>query len=205
MKLTIPAILLYVCITPAFSQKLEQENERLLRFGIIGGTNISSVNGNSFKKEYNFNYQLGAFVLINPLTKIGFQPELHFAQQSATYSNDITDIYDDFSLGGNQIKAELNVLKFAGLVNFDIGPSQRVKLQLGPQYAIVTNETTGLQGAVKDIFKKGDFSAIGGIWLQLPAIFVGTRYTHGFTNLNNIDNRDTWKGRSFQIITGITF
>jgi hypothetical protein len=187
------------------AQKMEQDEERKFRLGVIGGLNMNSVDGRSFKNEYNFNYQLGGFILINPLTKIGFQPEVHFAQQSVTYSNDLTDIYDDLALGGDQAKAKLNTLKFTGLVNFDIGPSQRVKLQLGPQYAIVMNETTGVQGAAKDIFKKGDFSAVGGIWLQLPVIFIGARYAHGFTNLNDIDNRDTWKSRSFQLIAGITF
>jgi Outer membrane protein beta-barrel domain len=187
------------------AQKMEQDKERFFRLGIIGGINLNSVDGRSFKSEYNFNYQLGGFILINPLTKIGFQPEVHFAQQTATYSKDLTEIYDDLSLGGDQAAAKLNTLKFAGLVNFDIGPSQRVKLQLGPQYSIVINETTGVQGAAKDLFKKGDFSAVGGIWLQLPVVFIGARYTHGFTNLNDIDNRDTWKSRSFQVIAGITF
>jgi Outer membrane protein beta-barrel domain len=195
----------FLSITNINAQKMEQDHERKFRLGIIGGLNLNSVNGRSFKNEYNFNYQLGGFILINPLTKIGLQPEIHFAQQKATYSNDLTEIYDDLALGGDQAKAKLSTLKFAGLVNFDIGPSQRVKLQLGPQYAIVINETTGVQGAAKDIFKKGDFSAVAGIWLQLPVVFIGARYAHGFTNLNDIDNRDTWQSRSFQLITGITF
>ena len=198
-------IFFLVSFFQAQSQKLEQDKESFFRFGIIGAVNLNSVNGRSFKNEYNFNYQLGGFLLFNPLTKIGFQPEVHFAQQTATYSTDLTEIYDDLVLGGDQPKAKLNVLKVAGLVNFDIGPSQRVKLQLGPQYAIVINETTGLSGATKDIFKKGDFSGVAGIWLQLPVVFIGARYAHGFSNLNDIDNRDTWQSRSFQLITGITF
>jgi Outer membrane protein beta-barrel domain len=195
----------FFAITHVSAQKMEQDKERFFRFGVIGGMNLNSVDGRSFKSEYNFNYQLGGFILINPLTKIGFQPEVHFAQQSATYSKDLTEIYDDLSFGGDQAKAKLNTLKFTGLVNFDIGPSQRVKLQLGPQYAIVMNESTGVQEAAKDIFKKGDFSAVGGIWLQLPVVFIGARYAHGFSNLNDIDNRDTWKSRSFQVIAGVTF
>lgn len=204
MKLLLTLATFFI-ITGVNAQKMEQDDERKLRFGIIGGINLNSVDGRSFKNEYNFNYQLGGFVLINPLTKIGFQPEVHFAQQSATYSNDLTEIYDDLSFGGDQAKAKLNILKFTGLVNFDIGPSQRVKLQLGPQYAIIINEATGVRGASKDIFKKGDFAAVGGIWLQLPVVFIGARYAHGFSNLNDIDNRDTWNSRSFQVIAGITF
>lgn len=205
MKYILSLIIASVSLLQLNAQKLEQDKESFFRFGIIGAVNLNSVNGRSFQNEYNFNYQLGGFLLFNPLTKIGFQPEVHFAQQTATYSTDLTEIYDDFAFGGDQAKAKLNLLKVAGLVNFDIGPSQRVKLQLGPQYAIVINESTGLQGASKDIFKKGDFSGVAGIWLQLPAVFIGARYAHGFTNLNDIDNRDTWKSRTFQLIAGITF
>lgn len=205
MKYTFTVLLTLTYLLQVQAQKLEQDKEGFLRFGIIGGVNLNSVNGKSFKNEYNFNYQLGGFILINPFTKIGFQPEVHFAQQTATYSTDLTEIYDDLVLGGDQPKAKLNVLKVAGLVNFDIGPSQRVKLQLGPQYALVINESTSLSGATKDIFKKGDFSGVAGIWLQLPVVFIGARYAHGFTNLNDIDNRDTWQSRSFQLIAGITF
>lgn len=205
MKYFLTLVLFFTCIFQLRAQKMEQDKEGFFRFGIIGGVNLNSVNGRSFKNEYNFNYQLGGFLLFNPLTKIGFQPEVHFTQQSATYSTDLTEIYDDLALGGDQAKAKLNVLKVAGLVNFDIGPSQRVKLQLGPQYAIILDETTGLAGATKDIFKKGDFSGVAGIWLQLPVVFIGARYAHGFSNLNDIDNQDTWQSRSFQLIAGITF
>jgi hypothetical protein len=187
------------------AQKMEQDHERFFRAGLIGGLNINSLNGRSFSNEYNFNYQLGGFLLFNPLTKIGFQPEVHFAQNTATYSNDQTDIYDNLFGGGDQANVKYNVLKVNGLVNIDVGPSQRVKLQLGPQYGIVVQQSTGVQGAARDVFKKGDFSALGGLWLQLPFVFIGGRYEHGFTNLNDIDNRDTWRSRSFQIIAGITF
>lgn len=187
------------------AQKMEQDHERFFRAGLIAGLNINSLDGQSFGNDYKFNYQLGGFLLFNPFTKIGFQPEVHFAQNSATYSNDQTDIYDNLFGGGDQANVKYNVLKVNGLVNIDVGPSQRVKLQLGPQYGIVVSENTGVQGAARDVFKKGDFAAVGGIWLQLPFVFIGGRYQHGFTNLNNIDNRDTWRSRSFQIIAGVTF
>jgi Outer membrane protein beta-barrel domain len=205
MKYFIAIIIFSVSLLQLHAQKMEQDHERFFRAGLIAGLNINSLDGKSFSKEYNFNYQLGGFLLFNPLTKIGFQPEVHFAQNSATYSNDQTDIYDNLFGGGDQSNVKYNVLKVNGLVNIDIGPSQRVKLQLGPQYGIVIQQSTGVQTAARDVFKKGDFSALGGLWLQLPFVFIGGRYEHGFTNLNNIDNRDTWRSRSFQIIAGVTF
>lgn len=193
-----------VIVLQLSAQKMEQDYERKFRAGLIGGININSLDGKSFTKDFSFNYQLGAFLLFNPFTKIGFQPEVHFAQNSATYTNDQTAIYDDLFLGGPQPNVKYNVLKVTGLVNLDVGPSQRVKLQLGPQLGVVMSQS-GFQQTVKDVFKKGEFSAVGGLWLQLPFFFIGGRYEHGFTNLNSIDNRDTWRSRAFQIIAGVTF
>jgi hypothetical protein len=186
------------------AQKMEQDYERKFRAGLIGAININSLDGKTFTKDFSYNYQLGMFLLFNPTTKIGFQPEIHFAQNSATYTNDQTDIYEDLFLGGDQPNVKYSVLKVAGLVNLDVGPSQRIKLQLGPQLGVVINQS-GFQQTVKDVFKKGEFSAIGGLWLQLPFFFIGGRYEHGFTNLNGIDNRDNWRSRAFQIIAGVTF
>ncbi len=186
------------------AQKMEQDYERKFRAGLIGGININSLDGKTFTKDFSYNYQLGGFLLFNPSTKIGIQPEIHFAQNSATYTNDETDIYDDLFLGGDQPNVKYNVLKVTGLVNLDVGPSQRVKLQLGPQLGVVMSQS-GFQQTIKEVFKKGEFSAVGGIWLQLPFFFIGGRYEHGFTNLNGIDNRDNWRSRAFQIIAGVTF
>ncbi len=186
-------------------EKMEQDHERFFRFGAIAAANINSIDGKSFSKEYRFNYQLGAFLLFNPTKRIGIQPEVHFAQSSSTYSDDAGQIYDDLRSGNNQVKARMDMIKVIGLVNIDIGPSQRVKWQVGPQLSMVINQNTGIQGNSNEIFKKGDFSGVTGIWFQLPFVFIGARYEHGFTNLNDIDNRDTWRSRAFQVMTGFTF
>ncbi len=186
-------------------KKTEQDHERFFRLGAIAAANINSIDGKSFTKDYRFNYQLGAFILINPITRIGIQPEVHFAQSTSTYSDDAGQIYDDLRSGNNQVKAKMDVIKLIGLVNVDIGSSQRVKWQVGPQWSMIINQNTGIEGNANEIFKKGDFSGVTGIWIQLPFVFIGARYEHGFTNLNNIDNRDTWRSRAFQVMAGVTF
>ena len=93
-------------------------------------------------------------------------------------------------------KAKLDYLKFAGLLNIDIGPSQRVKLQLGPQWGMLLSEAVDSVKTPKDIFKKGEFSVVGGLMLQLPLIHIGARYEVGMTNLNDIDAQDKWKNQA---------
>src|SRR5688572_13726246 len=175
-KLIISVLFLASCIQ-AITQEIEpSERESRLRFGVKAGLNLNKIDGKSFKDEFSYNFQLGVFTQINLTRKLGIQPELNFAQTTAEQSDDITVIYDDIFLGGNQVKAKLNYLKLAGLLNIDIGPSQRVKLQLGPQWGVLLNEKVDSVKTSQDIFKNGEFSVLGGIMLQLPAVHFGTRY-----------------------------
>ncbi|HEX6845828.1 MAG TPA: porin family protein [Chitinophagaceae bacterium] len=203
-KLILPLLLSVLCLS-AYSQKNDPaEKESLFRWGFKGGLNLNKINGQSFSNEFQYNYQLGAFMQINFSRKLGIQPELNFSQTSAEQSDDITDIYDDIFLGGDQKKAKLDYLKLAGLLNIDIGPSQRVKLQLGPQWGMLLDEAVDSLKAPQDVFKKSEFSVLGGIMIQLPLIHLGTRYELGLTNINDIDAQDKWKSQAWQFFVGIT-
>ena len=207
MKTLIFLLLLSALCLNAYSQKKKDpsEKESLFRFGFKGGVNLNKIEGQSFKDEFNYNYALGGFVQINLTRKLGLQPEINFVQTTAETSDDITDIYDDLFVGSSQRKAKLDYLKFAGLLNIDLGPSQKVKLQLGPQWGILLNEAVDSLKSPQDVFKKGEFSVLGGIMLQLPLIHIGTRYEIGLTDINGIDNRDQWKRQAWQFFVGITF
>jgi len=206
MKTLILSLLLSAFCLNAYSQKKKDpsEKESLFRWGFKGGLNLNKIEGESFKNDFNYNYFLGGFMQINITRKFGIQPELNFVQTSAEQSDDITDIYDDLFLGGPQKKAKLDYLKLAGLLNIDLGPSQRVKLQVGPQWGILLNEAVDSLKSPQDIFKKGEFSVLGGIMLQLPLIHIGTRYEIGLTNINGIDDQDQWKSQAWQFFVGIT-
>jgi len=204
-NLILPLLLSVLCLN-AYSQKKKDpsEKESLFRWGFKGGLNLNKIKGESFKNEFQYNYQLGGFMQINFARKFGLQPELNFSQTTAEQSDDITDIYDDIFLGGEQKKAKLDYLKLAGLLNIDIGPSQRVKLQLGPQWGLLLSEAVDSLKTPQDVFKKGEFSVLGGIMLQLPLIHIGTRYEIGLTNINGLDNQDQWKSQAWQFFVGIT-
>jgi len=204
-NLILPLLLSALCLN-AYSQKKKDpaEKESLFRWGFKGGLNLNKIKGESFKNEFQYNYQLGAFMQINFARKFGLQPELNFSQTTAEQSDDITDIYDDIFLGGEQKKAKLDYLKLAGLLNIDIGPSQRVKLQLGPQWGMLLSEAVDSLKTPQDVFKKSEFSVLGGIMLQLPLIHIGTRYEIGLTDINGIDNKDQWKSQAWQFFVGIT-
>src|SRR6187455_2816654 len=190
-NLILPLLLAAFCLN-AYSQKKKDpaEKESLFRWGFKGGLNLNKIEGQSFNNEFSYNYALGGFTQINFSRKLGIQPEINFVQTSAEQSDDITDIYDDLFLGGDQKKAKLDYLKFAGLLNIDIGPSQRVKLQLGPQWGFLLDEAVDSLKSPQDVFKKGEFSVLGGIMLYFSQAQDGIRYEIGLTNVNGIDNQD---------------
>ncbi len=206
MKILILPLLLSAFCLNAYSQKKKDPSdiESFFRLGFKGGLNLNKIEGKSFKDEFNYNYALGGFVQLNITRKLGLQPEINFVQTTAEQTNDITEVYDDLFFGGDQKKAKLNYLKFAGLLNIDIGPSQRVKLQLGPQWGRLLNETADSLNSSQDVFKKNEFSALGGIMLQLPLFHIGTRYEIGLTDVNGTDNNDKWRSQAWQFFVGIT-
>jgi len=193
----------------AFSQKRKfdpnADHENFFRIGAKAGVNINKINGESYKSGFNYNYLLGVFMQLNFSKTFGLQPEVNFVQSSSEFSNDGTIIYDDLFLDGSQKKAKLDYLKVPLLLNINVGPSKRVKLQLGPQYGNVLKQTVDSLKNNGNIFKTADWSAVGGLWLQIPFINLGARYEIGLTNLNDIDNQQKWKSQAFTIFAGFTF
>jgi hypothetical protein len=196
------------CSIYGFSQKKFDPNadrENFFRIGAKAGVNINKITGQSYKEGFNYNYLLGGFMQFNFSKTFGLQPEINFVQSSSEFSDDASDVYEDLFKIGSQRKAKLNYLKVPLLLNINVGPSKRVKLQLGPQIGGLLNQSFDSLKENRDIFKKGDWSAVGGLWIQLPFVNIGGRYEIGLTNLNDIDNSEKWKSQAFTIFAGFTF
>jgi len=207
MKKYLLVLLMFLSLN-AFSQKKfdpNSDHENFFRIGAKAGVNINKITGESYKSGFNYNYLLGGFMQFNFSKTFGFQPEINFVQSSSEFSDDASDVYDDLFREGSQRHAKLNYLKVPLLLNINVGPSKRVKLQLGPQVGGLLNQTIDSLKTNRDIFKKGDWSAVGGLWIQLPFVNIGGRYEIGLTNLNDIDNNEKWKSQAFTIFAGITF
>jgi len=202
-------VLLLVTSLAAFSQRNKKndfEKENFFRVGFNAGININRILGKSFTDEFSFDYGLRGLMQFNFSRKFGLQPEVGFVQSSSTQSNDFSDIYDDIALGGDQIKkAKLDYLKIGSMLNCNLGVTQRIKLQFGPQWGMLLQEKVDSLKTSQSIFKNGDFSLAAGIMFQLSFVHFGGRFEQGLTNVNDIDNRDKWTSQAFQIFAGITF
>ena len=201
-------IVLSLLISPAcFSQKKfdpDKEHENFFRGGAKGGLNINKLKGQSYKSVFSYNFQAGVFLQFNFSAIFGVQPEVNFVQASAEPSNDANDIYDDLFFGGSQSRITLNYLEVPVFLNVNVGPSKRVKLQVGPSFGgLIKQKADSLKPNI-ELYKKNEWSIIGGLWLQLPVINIGARYKLGLTNINNIDHRETWKNQAIQLFIGFT-
>lgn len=206
MKKALFVLHLFVSVSSMAQKKsLDMDHENFFRFGGKAGVNISKINGVSFSKAFRYNFQVGGFIQINFSDRFGVQPEVNFVQSSAETTSDGTIIYDDVLGGGSQVKASLNALEVPVLLNINLGPSKRVKLQVGPAFSGLISEKINSVNSADRIYKKSEWSAIGGIWFQLPLVNLGMRFKQGLTNINGIDNREVWKNQSFQIFAGLTF
>lgn len=166
--------------------------------GIKGGANLLKIDDKSFKDEFKFGYNLGAFAEINFNKKIGIQPELLWAQSTYRTATDIQQIIPESK---SDVDVKLNYLQIPILLNYR--PVKILSLQAGPQFGILINEDNTLLQNGKDAFKKGDFSMLAGAQLNLGPLKAGARYAIGLNDINDISNNSEWKSRGWQLYVGL--
>jgi Outer membrane protein beta-barrel domain len=205
MQKLLPLFLLFIS-TATFAQrnKVDGERENFFRFGAKGGVNVNKIDGQSYKDGFKYNFQAGVFMQFNFSSRFGLQPEVNFVQSSSELSNDANDIYYDLFYNGSQRKSKLNYLEVPVLLNINVGQSKRVKLQVGPSYGGLLKQTTDSLKNNGNLYKNAEWAAIGGLFIQLPFVNLGARYKMGLTDINAIDNRQSWKSQSIQVFVGFT-
>jgi hypothetical protein len=169
--------------------------------GFKAGTNITKVDGQSFKNQFRYGYHIGAFAEIGMGEKLMLQPEVLFNQVSSTLDSNYKNIYSDVFFS-DQSKVRLGYLSIPILLDYKL-IGNFLMLQAGPQFGILINKNKDLVKNGVDAFSHGDFSMVGGVQLKLSSIRVGARYVVGLSNINDIDNRDKWKNQGLQVSLGL--
>jgi hypothetical protein len=203
------SLLILLCIaTDAFAQrnKLNEGNESFFRLGAKAIANVNKIQGVAYKNGFNFNFGLGAFAQINFTRKIGLQPEVNFMQATAEFADDPNAIYDDIFRDGSKKFSKLSLIEIPVLINVNIGPTKKVKLQVGPYFdGILKQGTDSLKTNYESIYKKANFGALSGLFVQLPLVHFGARYKINLSNMNAVDSREKWHSQAIQVFMGITF
>ena len=169
------------------------------QFGIKGGVDIHKIDGQSFDEQFAYGYQAGLFATVPLSNRFGIQPEVIFSQVNIDTSNDISSPYDFNNLD----KVKLKYFKIPLLLNYN--PNKFVSLQVGPQFGILLDDESTLLENGKSAFKKGDFSMLAGLQLNISSIKIYGRYGIGLNNINDIDNKEKWKNQNIQLGVGFKF
>lgn len=195
-KIILLPVIVFMAITThnAYSQSF--------KFGIKGGADIKKLTGKSFDDNFSYGYHLGGFIELGLTDKFGIQPEVYFSQVNIDTSSNFSDIYTVNSF--KKISSvQLKYISIPILLSFK--PNKFISLQGGPQFGILMdNGNTVLQNG-KDAFKKGDFSMLAGLQLNISKLRLYGRYGIGLNNLNDIDDRDKWKSQTIQLGIGLAF
>ncbi len=169
-----------------------------LHLGIKGGANMTKIEGEKFKDGFDLNYHLGGYLELALSKGFGIQPEVIFSQSTSKTADGFSDIYGDFPNFSDGDKIKLNYLSIPVLANIKL--SDALWIQLGPQYSILMNKDENLVENGKNAFKNGDFSGVGGIWIQLPiGLSLSARYVIGLSNINDLNNKQSWKSQAIQL------
>jgi hypothetical protein len=171
-----------------------------LNIGIKAGTNITKIDGRSFKDEFRYGYHVGGFAEIGLGGKLSIQPEVLFNQYNNRVDTAFKNIYQNALDFSNYKDVKLNYLSVPVVLNYKLG--NVLSLQAGPQFGILLNQDKTLLENGKEAFNKGDFSMLGGAQINISKLRVTGRYVVGLRNINDIDDKDSWKNQGFQVSVG---
>jgi len=168
-----------------------------LQAGIKAGTNISKIDGKSFKEEFSYGYSLGGFAAIKVGEKWQIQPEVLFNQYNSKTASDFDTLYKPDNLKN----ISLNYLSIPVLLNYS--PTKIVTFQAGPQFGKLLNKDENLVQEGKNAFKDGELSLLGGIQINIANFKIGGRYFIGLNDISDIDKREKWSNQGFQLSVGL--
>lgn len=166
-----------------------------ITFGLKAGANMGKINGQSFDNAYNLGYHVGAFVTLGS-GKWSIQPEVLFNQVNTDTASDFNQITQLHDVGHIQLR----YLSIPIMLNYNL--SNILAIQAGPQFGILMDKSKNLVQNGQDAFKSRDFSLAAGLQLKLSKLRVYGRLVGGLTDLNNLNNNDTWKVQMIQVGVG---
>ncbi len=168
--------------------------------GVKAGTNITKVDGKSFKDEFRYGYHLGGFAEIRMGNKFVLEPEVLWNQYATRLDSNFSNVYHGVFDGNSNVK--LNYLSIPILVNYKL-IGKFISLQAGPQFGVLIDQNKTLLQNGGNAFKQGDFSMLAGVLVRMGPVRINGRYAIGLNNISDIPDDNKWKSQGFQLSVGL--
>ena len=185
------------------------------QFGVKGGLNVAELAGRDGESSsYKAFYHLGIFYQAKLIGPLAIQPEVQYSVAGGNLKSAFTDY-----------NSQLHYLTVPILAKLTVGP---VFVEAGPQFGVLlsANQSGNMQvGFTADgmpaygnesrpatsSFKRGDFSVVGGVGLNLASGFsLGGRLVAGLNDINDAKNLSgindpRLQNRVFQLYAALQF
>jgi len=160
----------------------QQEFEPEIKYGIMGGFNISNLDfrpNANFENKHRNNIAVGGFVEFIPTESFSIQTELQYSGEG----------------GGKDEALRVSYIQLPILF----------KLHIGTNFSIGAGPQAGLKiWSYEDGFKNFAFSGVAGIeYMISDIVFLDARYTYGLTNILDNDSIFEARNTNFQIGIGM--
>ena len=183
-----------VCTALLFSFVANAQN---FHFGPKVDLNLSSLNGEGMKNKLSGGFQVGAFGELNFGSHWALQPELLYSWNPYKKGDDFLTYYVNSgrSAAGDNINLAYISVPVLARYNFN----KVLSVMAGPQFGYRVYEDEDLIKEGKKAFDATEISADAGIQVSLGNTGFYARYVQGLNDINNVDERYTWKSYHIQI------
>lgn len=173
-----------------------------VHLGVTTDLDFTKIAGNGMTSKYQSGYQAGAFAEIDLNKKWGIEPAVLFSQRNMKRADDFSVYYVNSVSASPDVMVKLSYVSVPVLLKYNI--NDLFSVNLGPQVSFLVYDDENLLKSNGKAFKNTDLSLVAGVQLNVSQSFrFYGRYNYGLSNINNIDDRYSWKTRQFQLGVGV--
>ena len=162
-------------------------------WGVKGDLTFNNILGNGMGAGYVAGGELGGFVKLTTSKKWAFQGELLGSLDITKRGNDFLTYYNTNGYAFSNESIKLFYVNVPLLVRYKL--NDLFTLVAGPQVGFLVNDNENLLNYNQRAFKTYAVSGNVGGELTLNNVAFFLRYNQGITNINDVDNRYTWRAQ----------
>jgi len=172
-------------------------NAQTWHFGPKLDVNYSTIDGNGLKNKYSLGFQVGGFAEYNITKHWAIQPELLYSWSQYRKAGDFLTYYNNSGRSAAGDKINLATVSVPLLVRYNV--NKIISVLAGPQYSYLIYDDEDLLKNDRQAFKNSEISANAGVQVNLDKMGFYARYNKGLSNINDVDERYTWKASHIQV------
>lgn len=188
MKTAFTFLSLLCCVTLVNAQKWH--------YGLKTDINYAGLTGTGVQSRLTYNFQGGFFAERELDGRWSVQGELLYNQNTYKRTSDFLKYYPNTGKVNSSEKMYLSYMAIPVLVKYKI--NQMVSLHVGPQYSTRVYSNENLLKENADAFTKNELSVNAGVEASLSFLSLYVRYNCGLSDINNADDRYSWRAQRIQ-------